>query len=161
MISFSGKPNINIVHQMQECIHVLLFREETSAGNHALIEVLKLLDTSSNIWRREDFFLFWMSDRWFCPPYDFYCFLLYLPRRQINQEIKYDAVHFLFAFCVFVWATVCNCRGGQNTGERPCQWQKSLKRCFLNPDKAPGQSRWGCVGGGSTSRNWDNLKTLD
>lgn len=51
-----------------------------------------------------------------------YCFLLYLPRRQINQEIKEDAVNFLLAFVSLSEqqsATQKIAGEGQNTGELP------------------------------------------
>lgn len=56
------------------------------------------------------------------PPDGFIIFCLYLPRRQINQEIKDDAVHFLLAFVSLSErqpATLKIAREGQNTGELP------------------------------------------
>lgn len=123
---------------------------ETSAGNRAL-----MWETGSNIWWRSFFF---SPSPFEChtrmthgfAPWQFDYFLLYLPRRQINREIKDDAVNFLFAFvslCLSDGSVAGVCVGGGQKSRRAAwRWQESCRRCFLHPDKAPEWSRWGVSG---------------
>lgn len=79
-------------------------------------------------------------------PWRFDYFLLYLPRRQINREIKDDAVHFLFAFVSLCLSDGSVAGEGQKSRRAAWRWQESCRRRFLHPDKAPEWSRWGVRG---------------
>lgn len=127
---------------------------ETSAGNRAL-----MWETGSNIWWRSFFF---SPSPFEChtrmthgfAPWQFDYFLLYLPRRQINREIKDDAVNFLFAFvslCLSDGSVAGVCVGGvRKAGELPGGDKNPAGDAFCILIRLQSEAGGGWVGGGNT-----------